>query len=187
MCSASANSLTTLITQSIDPNEESNQDGYTSNGVDLVVGGAQESFNALPNTYKFVLIKQKGFARIALKAGASLVPAITFGENELFELIDHKPGSWGRTIQDTIKRITHVAPVQFVGRGYFQYNYGFIPKRKPLTTVIGAPIHVEKNQKPSEEEVDKLHGLFCTQITELFETHKSKYVENFEKVQLEFV
>lgn len=187
MCSASANSLTTLLQQSNNPNDVSNQDGYTATAVGLVVGGAQESFYALPNTYKCVLKHRKGFARIALKNGVSLVPAISFGENELFDLIDHKSGSWERTIQDTIKRITKVAPVQFVGRGYLQYNYGILPKRKPITTVIGAPIHLQKNSNPSEVEVDKIHGLFCKQLKELFETHKSKYVDNSDKIHLEFI
>lgn len=187
VCSASANSLTTLLQQSNDPNDESNQDGYTSNGVGLVVGGAQESFYALPNTYKCVLKHRKGFVRIALKTGASLVPSISFGENDLFEIINYKPGSWGRLIQDTFKRITKVAPVHFNGRGYLQYDYGIIPRRQKVTTVIGAPINVDKNSTPTEEEVDKIHDLFCTQLKELFETHKSKYVEDCDKVQLEII
>lgn len=186
-CSASAISLTTLLQQSNDPNDESNRDGYTANGIGLIVGGAEESFYALPNTYKFVLKQRKGFVRIALKNGSSLVPAISFGENEIFDLIEHKPGSWGRFIQNTFKRITKFAPLHFNGRGYLQYDYGIIPRRQKITTVIGAPIQADKCPDPSEEEVDKLHDLFCTQIKELFETHKSKYVEDYDKVHLEII
>ena len=187
VCSASANSLTTLLQQSNDPTNESNQDGYTANGVGLVVGGAQESFYALPNTYKCVLKNRKGFVKIALKSGASLVPAISFGENELFEITEYKPGSWGRLFQDTMKRITKVAFIPFNGRGILQYNFGMIPKRQKVTTVIGAPIKVEKILKPTQEDIDRIHGLFCAQLKELFDAHKGKYVENSDDVQLEIV
>lgn len=152
-----------------------------------VVGGAKEAFYAIPNTYKFVLKNRKGFAKIALKTGAALVPAISFGENNIFDLIDHKPGSWGRFFQDKLKQITTVAPVQFNGRGILQYNYGLIPKRHPLTLVLGAPIHLEKTPNPTMEDVDRVHKLFCDQLTELFETHKGKYVENSENVHLEII
>ncbi|XP_055303222.1 2-acylglycerol O-acyltransferase 2-like isoform X2 [Sitodiplosis mosellana] len=187
VCSASANSLTTLLQQPNNPNDKSNQDGYTSNGVGLVVGGAQESFYAVPHTYKCVLKSRKGFAKIALKTGASLVPAISFGENNLFEIIDYKPGSWGRFIQDSVKRLTKVAPIHFNGRGYLQYDYGIIPRRQKITTVIGAPIKVERILKPTEDDVDRIHELFCTQLKELFEAHKSKYVENSDEVKLEII
>lgn len=185
-CSASANSLTRVLTQSNDPKDKSNQDGYTANALSLVVGGAEESFYAIPNTYKFVLKNRKGFIKIALKTGASLVPAISFGENNIFEIIDHKPGSWGRFFQDKFKQLTKIAPVQFNGRGLFQYNFGLIPKRHPINIVIGAPI-LEKIPNPTQDDIDRVHKLFCEKLIELFETHKSKYVENSDKVHVEII
>lgn len=187
VCSAAASSLTNLMEQSNDPKDKSNQDGYCSNAAALIVGGAQESFYAVPNTYKCVLKNRKGFCKIALRSGASLVPAISFGENDLFEIIDYKPGSWRRLLQDTFKRYTKFAPIHFNGRGLLQYNYGIVPKRQPVTTVIGAPIDLKKTPNPTQEEVNKVHDLFCIQLKELFETHKSKYVENSDKVQLEII
>lgn len=186
-CSASANSLTTLMKQSNDPKHESNRDGYTSNAAALIVGGAQESFYAVSNTYKSLIKKRKGFCKIAIKTGASLVPAISFGENNLYTIIKHEPGSWGRFFQDKFKQITTLAPVHFNGRGIFQYDFGLIPKRQKLNVVIGAPMHVEKNSNPTAQDIDKVHELFCDKLIELFETHKSKYVDNSENVQLEFV
>lgn len=186
-CSASANSLTALMTQSNDPKDKSNCDGYTSNAAALIVGGAEESFYALPNVYKCVLKNRKGFVKIALRTGASLVPAISFNENNLYELVDTKPGSWGWFVQHTIKRYTTVAPILFNGRGYLQYNFGLIPKRYPVTTVIGAPIHLKQTPNPSQEEIDRVHQQFCSELGTLFETHKSKYVENYENVHLELV
>lgn len=187
MCSASLNSLTTLLTQSNDPNHLSNRDGYTANAVVLMVGGAEEAFSALPNRYRFVLKNRKGFIKIALKSGAPLVPAISFGENNVFDVAYYPPGSVARKIQDWLKKLTGVAPVHFNGRGFLQYNFGIIPKRHPITTVMGAPIDVKKTILPTTEDIDRLHALFCERLIELFETHKSKYIEDYKNVHLEII
>lgn len=184
---ASARSIKTLLTQSNDPNDKSNRDGYTANGVGLVVGGAKESFYAVHNTYKVILKNRKGFVRVALETGAPIVPAIAFGENSIYQIVQFAPDSWGRTILETIKKLTTINPVPFNGRGIFQYNFGFLPKRMPITTVIGAPINVDKIPTPTIEDIDKVHSLFCEKLTELFETNKSKYVDDYENVHLEII
>lgn len=184
MCSASANALTTLLSQSNDPSDKSNRDGCTSNAPVLTVGGAQEALYAVPDTYRFVLKKRKGFAKIALRTGAPLVPAISFGENNLFEQIEYAPGSFVRKMQDAFKRMTKLAPVHVNGRGFLQYNFGLIPRRHPITTVIGAPIDVTKTPNPSKEDIEQLHSIFCEKLTELFETHKTKYVASGVKMEI---
>lgn len=83
---ASAESLTALLNQSNDPEHTSNRDGFTSTAVGLIVGGEREQRLSANDAYKFVLKSRKGFVRIALRTGASLVPAISFGENNTFEL-----------------------------------------------------------------------------------------------------
>lgn len=188
MASASANSLAKLLNHSNDANDELNRtDGCTSNAVALMVGGAEESFYTRADSYRFVLKNRKGFIRIALETGASLVPAISFGENNVYELVDFKSGSSGWFLQHTIKRYTKFAPIIFNGRGFLQYNYGLIPKRHPITTVVGAPIHLEKTSNPSDFEIDRIHKLFCQQLNELFETHKRKYIEHSESIHLELI
>lgn len=185
--SASGNSLTALLKQSNNPFDESNRDGFTSNAVGLIVGGAREAFITIPNAYKCYLKKRKGFIRIALQTGASLVPAISFGENETYEIIDYQPDSWIRAIQSTVERFTKQPMTHYNGRGYLQYNFGMIPKRHPITTVIGAPIHLKTILSPSNQEINKTHSLFCAKLNELFEEHKSKYVDDCENIHLEFV
>lgn len=185
--SASSNSLNNLLTQSNDPKHESNRDGYTANAPILLVGGAQEAFSAIPDTYKFVLKHRKGFVKIALRTGAPLVPCISFGENNLFEQIQFAPDSMVRKCQEIIKKYTKLAPVILQGRGLLQYNFGFIPRRHPLVTVVGAPIHLEKNPNPTNAEIEEVHALFCKQLNQLFETNKSKYVKNSENIHIEII
>lgn len=187
MCSASSNSLKRLLNQSNDPNDKSNRDGYTSNAAVLLVGGAQEAYLALPNTYKLVLKNRKGFIRIAMKNGSSLVPGISFGETSVFDVYEHAPGTRWRNFQDSFKKYTNLAPVHFNGRGFLQYSFGLIPKRHPITMVIGKPISVTQIDHPSHEQVNELHQLFCERLIELFETNKHKYVEDADNVHIELV
>lgn len=182
ICSVSSNALTTLLNQSNEQADKLNQDGYTSNAVALVVGGVREQRHCTyPNRYRFVLKTRRGFVRIALQTGAALVPAISFGENDYYDVL--KKPSW---LKKFFKNADNWPPIPS-GRGYFQYNIGILPKRHPITTVIGAPIHVEKIQNPSDEEIRNTHEIFCIRLKELFEQHKSKYVDNFENVHLELV
>lgn len=185
-CSASSNALRTLLTQSNDPNDKRNSDGCTSTAVGLFIGGFRELRYSHPDKYCCVVRKRRGFIRIALETGASLVPAISFGENNIYRQIEIK--------SEFLKRIMKYLNIQnysmlsyFRGRGIFQYNFGFIPLRHPITTVIGAPIHLKKIPNPSSELVDQIHERFCTELIELFETHKCKYIQNFEHTFLELI
>lgn len=187
MAAASANAITTLLMQSNDEKDSMNADGFTSNGVMLLVGGAREALYAHRNMYKIVLKQRRGFIRIAMKTGTSIVPVISFGETGVFDQPANPPGSFMRKMQEIIKKYTGVAPILFNGRGFFQYNFGVIPKRCPITQVVGAPIELVKNPEPSMEEINAVHVTFCKALQDLFETHKSKYIENSEKVQLEIV
>lgn len=116
-----------------------------------MVGGAQEAMNARPGIYKLVLRKRKGFVRIAITTGASLVPIFSFNEVEVYDQPSNEPGTLLRKVQDVVKKLTGVAPVVFIGRGFFQYSFGLIPRRHPIHTVVGAPIETVQNHTPSNE------------------------------------
>lgn len=185
--SASERALKTLLSQSNDPAEQTIHDGCTANAVGLIVGGAREVHHAHPNTYRFVVAKRRGFIRVALETGASLVPAISFGENDVYRMVKIKPECLRRTLERLMKSQTDHVEYIHNGRGFLQYNFGLIPMRHPINTVIGAPIHLDKINDPSDELIEKTHTEFCTQLSALFEAHKSKYVENHDYVHLEFV
>lgn len=73
----------------------------------------------------------------------------------------------------------------FMGRGFFQYSFGLIPRRHPITTVIGAPIDTVQNHTPKDKEIDELHEKFTESLVQLFEDHKHKYLKNADKTHLE--
>ncbi len=65
----------------------------------LAIGGATESLYAGPGTMDLVLRRRKGFVRVALQTGASLVPVINFGENDVYSTIRGDPNSGLRSFQ----------------------------------------------------------------------------------------
>ncbi|CAD7013609.1 unnamed protein product [Ceratitis capitata] len=44
-------------------------DGFTSNGVVIMVGGAQEALDSHPGQYELTFLRRKGFVRVAIKSG----------------------------------------------------------------------------------------------------------------------
>lgn len=115
----------------------------------LMVGGAREALFTHPGLYKFYIKARKGFVRLALETGASLVPVISFGEPELYDQIETE-GTYLRTIQDLYKKITGIVPLLFVGRGVFQYSFGIVPRRHPLNIVGNLVNHPTKEEKNNE-------------------------------------
>ncbi|KAJ6664774.1 hypothetical protein lerEdw1_005746 [Lerista edwardsae] len=145
------------------------------NVLTIVVGGAQEALDARPGAFKLLLANRKGFVRLAIEHGAPLVPVFSFGENELFDQVENPKGSWLRWTQERLQRIMKISLPLFHARGIFQYSFGLLPYRRPIYTVVGKPIEVEKKFHPSEDEVDSLHKKYMEELCALFEAHKLKY------------
>ncbi|XP_029442180.1 2-acylglycerol O-acyltransferase 2 [Rhinatrema bivittatum] len=145
------------------------------NAVVIVIGGAPESLDARPGAFTLLLRSRKGFVKLAIEHGASLVPVFSFGENELFDQVENPKGSWLRRAQERLQKIMGVALPLFHARGIIQYSFGLLPYRKPIFTVVGKPINVEQNDHPSQGEVDRLHKLYIEELCNLFEAHKTRY------------
>uniref|UniRef100_A0A7S3QSN0 diacylglycerol O-acyltransferase n=1 Tax=Dunaliella tertiolecta TaxID=3047 RepID=A0A7S3QSN0_DUNTE len=130
-----------------------------------------------------IIKKRKGFVRMALQTGASLVPVMAFGETSLFQIKSPAPGSLVDRIQKLVKRLTGFAIPVLEGDGFW---YGakvllLLPRCLPVTTIVGAPLHVSKwegdvNNNPSfDSAVDKLHEEYCKALQQLWVEHKDKY------------
>ncbi|UJR26404.1 hypothetical protein I4U23_007736 [Adineta vaga] len=148
------------------------------NSIMLVLGGAKESLDARPsNEYILTLKNRKGFVKIGLVNGASLVPVFSFGENDLYDQMANPFGSKLRQMQIKIqKRLGYATPF-FKGRGIFQYAIGFMPNRHTIDTYVGEPIELPKldvNQL-TPEIIDKYHGQYMDALRRLFDTHKAKH------------
>lgn len=148
------------------------------------MGGAQEALNARPGNYRFVVKNRKGFIRVALETGASLVPVISFGETEILDQPSNAPGTKMRAYQNFVKKWTGISPILVKGQGFTDGSTGLLPYRRPITTVVGKPIDVKKTENPNKEEILRLHERFMTDIRELFDKNKSKYLKNWSNIEL---
>jgi len=147
----------------------------SGNAAVIVVGGAEESLEARPGSYKLTIRERKGFVKMAIRTGACIVPVYSFGENDLFKQADNPAGSGLRHFQETFKKIFGFAPPLFYGRGIFNYTLGLLPFRKPINTVVGRPIEVERNPNPDQELIDKVHDRYLVELSDLFDENKLRF------------
>ena len=144
----------------------------------IVVGGAEEALNAFPNTYDLVIKKRFGFIKLAVMNGASLVPVMSFGENDIWDQVANPQGSILRSVQLTFKKYMTFAPPLFHGRGIFSYNYGVLPHRRPITSVVGSPIDCPKIENPNAEDVQKYQKLYLDELQRIYDKYKDQYAPN---------
>lgn len=137
------------------------------NAVIVVLGGAAEALDTKPGEYVLTLSRRTGFFRLALQHGADVVPTFGFGENDIFDTVTVK-GSWLRQLQLRAYKVLSFSMPIFYGRSIFTYNMGLLPYRRPLTVVVGDPIRVEKQENPSEQEVDELKMHYIAKLRELY-------------------
>nr|CAD2182860.1 unnamed protein product [Meloidogyne enterolobii] len=171
------------------------------NAVGIVPGGAAESLESFPNVHRIILKNRKGFVRLAIKHGASLVPVYHFGESSLFRQISTKEFSLARKFQNLVKRWTSVAfpfaygqnflasflPVDYIHKLPRMLTIGLLPFRNKVVTVVGAPIPVKKNENPSEDLVDEVHAEYCLRLREMFNQYKTKLAGLPTDAELQFL
>jgi len=182
---ASRQNIDSLLLRQSTVGQISQKSGLQSSGtprvgkaVVLVVGGAQEALYASPGTRTLVLAKRFGFIKKSLQHGVPLVPCFAFGENDLFSQNVAAPGSWTRKIQDFLRKMFSFSTPMFWGRGIFNYSFGVLPRRVPVTVVVGAPVEPEggvAHGVPTTEQIQKHHAKYAEALVELFERHKLEY------------
>lgn len=139
----------------------------------VVVGGAAESLER--SHYRLVLKSRKGFVKMAIQTGASLVPVFSFGEIDLFNTISNPEGSYLRILQNFLKKKVKLGFPVWWGRGLRKGSFGFLPFKKNTYTVVGKPINVAKNILPSNEDIDEIHRIYVEGLTKLFNENKLEY------------
>ncbi len=114
------------------------------NSLLLVLGGAKESLDAHPGTADLTLKDRKGFVKIGLMTGASLVPVFGFGETDLYDQVDNPQGSKLRKLQEILQAKLGFALPLVKGRGVFNYRAGLLPHRRAIDAVVGTPLDLPK-------------------------------------------
>ncbi|XP_065204908.1 2-acylglycerol O-acyltransferase 2-like [Planococcus citri] len=138
----------------------------------LMVGGVAEALKSVPGEYHIILRNRKGFVKMALKTGSSLVPVFSFGETDTYEQVS---GKWYRWLQGKLRATTGIPLILVKGRGILSHSFRLLPHNRPITTVVGNPIKLPKEENPGPELVDTYHEIFTRELIELFEKYKVKY------------
>lgn len=177
----------------------------------IVVGGAEESLYSRPGLNSIVLNRRKGFIKLALEMcgssdhpitesadeDISLVPVYGFGENNIYDVYytngeptnenDGYLRRFLKFLQLWLKRRSGFTLPVVISRGLFNYDFGFLPFRRPINVVFGRPIPVKRlfGRKPGDAVTDKevlyYHKLYVQNLIALFEENKEKYLEKWDK------
>lgn len=146
--------------------------------ITIVVGGARESLDALPQTYRLVLERRKGFVKMAIRTGADLVPVLGFGENELYEQVRAEEHPRIHQLQLMAKKFLGFTFPLFHARGVFNYDVGIMAYRKPLNIVVGRPIAVQKMEKPDDGYIKQLHKQYIDELQRIWDEGKDAFAAN---------
>mmetsp|Transcript_15516 Transcript_15516/g.32339 ORF Transcript_15516/g.32339 Transcript_15516/m.32339 type:complete len:228 (+) Transcript_15516:2-685(+) len=134
----------------------------------LVVGGGREAMLTRPGTMDVVLQTRKGFVKIALETGASLVPVIGFGETSCYALAAGA-SFWNPLNWLLLQTLGMSLPI-------LQGRHGtFLPYPTPLVTVIGQPLTVSKTPSPTQEQIDRVHSDYCIAVKAIYDKYKDKF------------
>ncbi|KAK9846559.1 hypothetical protein WJX81_006558 [Elliptochloris bilobata] len=103
------------------------------------------------------LKRRLGFVRVAIQAGADLVPVYHLGCSQLLEF-------WG---SEALSRRCRVCCGFFFGRCGLP-----LPRCHPIITLVGAPVPVVQCDAPSEAQVAETHARFAAALVALFDALK---------------
>ncbi|GMR45091.1 hypothetical protein PMAYCL1PPCAC_15286, partial [Pristionchus mayeri] len=144
--------------------------------ISVVAGGLNEALMSAPGKYHLKMKDRKGFIKMAINEGADLVPMFHFGENETYKPVTGICPKRLRNMQAHVMKDVGFCMPSLMGRSLIGLPWGgLVPLQTRLVTVIGGPIHVDRNPNPTQEEVDHLHTVYCEKLIELFESHKGNY------------
>lgn len=148
----------------------------------IVIGGARESLETAPGSYNLILDNRKGFVKVALQKGASLVPVFSFGETDLFGVFaSSRFRRWQLWLQ---KQMGFGIPF-FFGRALtggvlhrvFGLSRGVMPLRMPVQSIVGTPIHVDAPvPHPTQEQIDELHQRYVDELRKIYEEFKEPFL-----------
>jgi len=129
----------------------------------ILPGGELEQMLTREGEHHVYLKTRKGFCKLALEYGVALVPVYSFGETDMYTTY-----SFLFKLRWWICKNLRMAIPLCRGRGL-----SIIPRRVPVHCVVGAPLQVERSERPTPANIDALHQRFCKELERVFNKHKA--------------
>ena len=146
----------------------------------IFVGGEKEQLMTSRGKDCIYLKNRKGFIKLAIQTGVSLVPMYAFGEDECYNTPTE--GSMLMRIVHWIQKTFAIVIPLVSGR------WGtIIPFRTSICVEIGKPIKVAKKPRDqiSETDINHYHELFMAEMIRLFDRTKSRHGRSHNKLVIE--
>uniref|UniRef100_A0A7S2HJE3 Acyltransferase n=1 Tax=Helicotheca tamesis TaxID=374047 RepID=A0A7S2HJE3_9STRA len=135
--------------------------------VGVILDGIAGMFHQSKHEERAYLKKRKGIVKIALRAGAPIVPVYGFGHTEMYTVVVDPFG-----ILERLSHMLEASLTPFFGRfGWFLGP----PRRVPVVVCMGEPVVCPKVDEPSQEQIDEYHQKLLDAYEKLFNTHKEAY------------
>lgn len=133
--------------------------------VGIVPDGIAGIFRQSLHREVVALKHRRGVARLALKTGAPVFPAYSFGNTAAFS---SWWDPWG--MMEFVSRRMRASIFLYWGR------WGLpIPRRTQITMAFDSPIAVIQTDEPSNKEIDAVHSQILNSIRDCFETHRDAF------------
>jgi len=139
------------------------------------LGGVREILHTEKGIMKLSISKKRGVFRMALATGTPLFPVLTYGENELFEIMHH---SYLDRLQEMALPYGIVFPIPTVNSCINWFSLLNAPLKNPVETVIGNAIEVEKVEEPSEKQIIELREKYIQELRTLYRNTRPSWYEN---------
>lgn len=132
--------------------------------VAILTGGIAEMYLVNDDIEGVYLRKRQNAVRAAIEEGAQIVPTFFFGNSKILKAYGNdKANTW----LASFSRKLRASVVFCYGRWWLP-----IPLRHPLKLVIGEPVAVTQNLKPTNEEVDQVLQRVIAATEKLYAEHK---------------
>eukprot|EP00878_Enallax_costatus_P018901 GHUV01019924.1.p1 GENE.GHUV01019924.1~~GHUV01019924.1.p1 ORF type:complete len:310 (+),score=63.74 GHUV01019924.1:533-1462(+) len=137
-------------------------------GVAVIVGGIAEMYMKDPRKERIKLLNRKGFVRVAVETGTSIIPVYHFGSTQTL-------GAWPQSAAAAgLSRKYRVAIGFPIGRWLTP-----VPHQVQFFQVAGAPIPVPRVDPADKEAfskaVDEVHAKVVDAVKGLYDRHKAEY------------
>ncbi|KAL4421076.1 hypothetical protein ABPG77_001371 [Micractinium sp. CCAP 211/92] len=134
-------------------------------------GGVKECIYMQRGQEVAYLRKRHGFVRLALQAGAPLLPVFCFGQTDLYSYC-RLFFDWPRNLIPQAQWASFVRRIGYVPMLIWGWCGSFMPKQVPMYIVVGKPITVPRIEEPTQEQVEEYLGKFITSMERMFKEHK---------------